>query len=150
MRSLSHARSATQGFTLVELMIAVAVIGILATLSYSSYAGYARRGRTVEALAELSTVRVRLEQYYQDNRNYGSTASVCGVTMPAGAAFTYTCNWSTGGTSQTFLVTATGRASVGMNGFVYTVDDSNSQKTTLFEGASVTANCWLKKRGETC
>lgn len=131
-------------------MITVAVVGILAAIAYPSYTDYIRRGKIVEALGELSTVRVRLEQYYQDNSNYGSTASGCGVAMPAQSSFTFTCTWGTGGTSQSFLATATGLASGGMNGFAFTVDDSNAQRTTQFDGAAVTATCWMKKRGETC
>lgn len=139
-----------RGFTLIELLVAVAVAGILAAIAYPSYAAYVRRGKIVEALAELATVRVRLEQYYQDNRNYGSTASACGVAMPTQPSFSFACSWGAGATSQSFVVTATGKAAASMNGFVYTVDDSNAQRTTQFDGTAVTATCWLKKQGESC
>lgn len=142
--SLSH------GFTLIELMITVAVIGVLAAIGYPSYTEFVRRGKIVEGLGELSVLRVRLEQYYQDNRNYGSTATACGVAMPSKPTFTFTCNWGTGATSQSFLATATGLASGGMNGFTFTVNESNTQATSEFEGSAVTATCWMKKRGETC
>lgn len=141
---------AQRGFTLIELMVAVAVVAILAAIAYPSYGDHVRRGKIVEALGQLATVRVRLEQYYQDNRNYGSTASACAVPMPSPSAFSFACSWGAGATSQTFVVTATGQASGGMNGYVYTVDDANNQRTTQFEGAAVTAGCWLKKRGESC
>jgi type IV pilus assembly protein PilE len=139
-----------RGFTLIELLVAVAVAGILAAIAYPSYAAYVRRGKIVEALAELATVRVRLEQYYQDNRNYGSTASACGVAMPTQPSFSFACSWGAGATSQSFVVTATGQPGAGMNGFVYTVDDANAQRTTQFDGVAVTATCWLKKPGESC
>jgi type IV pilus assembly protein PilE len=141
---------ASRGFTLIELTVAVAVVAILAAVAYPSYAAYVRRGKVVEALAELATVRVRLEQYYQDNRNYGSTASACGVAMPTQPSFSFACSWGPGATSQSFVVTATGLASAGMDGFVYTVDDSNNQRTTSFEGSAVSAACWLKKRSDSC
>lgn len=139
-----------RGFTLIELVVTVAIVGILAAIAYPSYAAYVRRGKIVEALAELATVRVRLEQYYQDNRNYGSTATACGVSMPAQPSFSFACSWGPGATSQSFVVTASGQAGAGMDGYTYTVDDSNTQRTTRFEGASVTAACWMKKRGESC
>lgn len=139
-----------RGFTLIELMIAVAVVGLLAALSYPSYTQYIRRGKIADALGELSTLRVRLEQYYQDNRNYGSTASTCGVALPARPPFTFSCAWGPGATAQSFLLMATGQASAGMDGYVYTVDESNAQRTTQFDGAAVTFGCWVKKRGETC
>lgn len=139
-----------RGFTLIELIVAIAIVGVLAAIAYPSYTSYVRRGKIVEALAELATVRVRLEQYYQDNRHYGSSASACGVSMPSQPSFSFTCSWGPGATSQSFVVTATGLASAGMDGYAYTVNDSNAQRTTLFEGAAVTAACWLKKPGDSC
>src|SRR5688572_11704387 len=91
-----------QGFTLMEVMITVAIVGFLASLAYPSYTQYVRRGKIVEALGELTTLRVKLEQYYQDNRNYGSSASACGVAMPSQPSFTFTCAWGAGATSQSF------------------------------------------------
>jgi type IV pilus assembly protein PilE len=148
LKSIS-ARS-ERGFTLIELMITVAIVGILASIAYPAYTQHVRRGKIVDAIGELSTMRVRLEQHYQDNRNYGSTATTCGVALPSKASFTFSCAWGAGGTSQSFVATATGKASAGMDGFVYTVDETNAQKTTEFEGAASTASCWIKKRGETC
>jgi type IV pilus assembly protein PilE len=139
-----------RGFTLIELMIAVAIVGLLATIAYPAYTQYVRRGKIVEALGELATLRVRLEQHYQDNRHYGSSASACGVSMPTQPSFTFSCTWGSSTTSQTFVATATGKASAGMDGYVFTVDDSNTQRTTQFEGAAVSATCWLKKQGESC
>jgi type IV pilus assembly protein PilE len=144
-----HGRQA--GFTLIELMIAVAIVGILAAVAYPSYREHVVRSRLAEATGTLSTTRVRLEQYYQDNRNYGSTASACGVVMPSADFFTYSCNWGAGGTSQSFLITATGNAGAGMSGYTFTVDNNNLQRTTAFVGAaSLPANCWLKRSGDSC
>ncbi|MES2936533.1 MAG: type IV pilin protein [Pseudomonadota bacterium] len=137
-----------QGFTLIELLIVVAVVGILAALVYPSYADNVRRGKIAEALGELSTLRVRLEQYYQDNRNYGSTASTCGVTQPATTSFTFSCAWGSTSSSQSFVATATGTGS--MTGFVYTVNDANTQQTTQFYGDTTTSSCWLRKKGDAC
>lgn len=142
--------SKSRGFTLIELLVAVAIVGILAAVAFPAYTQYVRRGKIVEALSELSTLRVRLEQHYQDNRNYGSTASGCSVVMPAKPSFTFTCSWGASATSQSFVAMATGVESAGMGGFVYTVDETNVQKTTEFEGAASTATCWIKKRGESC
>lgn len=141
---------AQRGFTLIELMIAVAIVAILAAIGYPSYTQYVRRGKIVEALSELATLRVRLEQYYQDNRHYGSSATACGVAMPTQPSFTFSCSWGSDATSQSFVATATGLASAGMDGYVYTVDHTNAQRTTRFDGAAVSASCWLKKGGESC
>ncbi len=139
-----------RGFTLIELMVAVAIIGILAAIAFPSYTSYVQRSRIAEATAQMSTLRVRLEQFFQDNRNFGSTAAACGIAMPAGTDFTFSCNWGPGGTSQGFLLTATGSAT-SMPGFTYTVDHNNAQRTTAFPGAAgLPAACWLKRKGDTC
>lgn len=138
------------GFTLIELMVAVAIVATLATIIYPSYVDHVRRGRIAAALGELSAMQVRLEQYYQDNGSYGSSAADCGVPVPAAAAFTFSCSWGAGGTSQSFLVRAAGDADAGMTGYVYTVDDRDEQRTVEFAGSAVGAACWLQKKGETC
>jgi type IV pilus assembly protein PilE len=145
------ARSAHAGFTLIELMITVAIIGIIAAVAYPSYSSYVQRSRLVEATGELSTTRVRLEQFFQDNRNYGSTATACGVAVPTGEFFDFTCTWGAGATSQSFLLTATGKSSTNMSGFSFTVDHNNLQRTTAFPDASgLPVNCWLRRQGQTC
>ena len=145
------ARGRQGGFTLIELMIAVAIIGIIAAVAYPQYTSYVQRSRLAEATGTLSTTRVRLEQFFQDNRNYGSTASACGVVMPTGDYFDYTCNWGAGATSQSFLLTAAGKASANMSGFTFTVDHNNLQRTTAFTGVTgLPVNCWLRRQGQTC
>lgn len=153
-RSLPVQRRDTRpnGFTLIELMITVAIVAILTSIAFPSYTDYVQRGRIAEATGELGTMRVRLEQFYQDGRpsNYGSTAVACGLAVPASPSFTYSCNWGAGGTSQSFLITATGRAAANMTGFVFTLDHANAQRTTAYPGATVPAACWLKRKGDTC
>jgi type IV pilus assembly protein PilE len=151
LRFYSTSARGERGFTLIELLITVAIVAILSAVAYPSYAAYIQRSRIADATSNLAATRVRLEQYYQDQRNYGSTASVCGVAMPTSTDFTLSCNWGTGGTSQTFTLTASGNAGSTMDGFTYTVNESNLQRTTAFPGASgLPANCWLRRKGESC
>lgn len=142
----AHGREA--GFTLIELMVAVAIVSILAAVAYPQYTAYVTRSRLAEATGTLSVTRVRMEQYFQDNRNYGGTG--CGVTMPTGDYFTYTCAWGSTSNNQSYVLTASGKASAGMDGYSYTVNQDNLQRTTAFTGATVPANCWLRRAGDTC
>ena len=133
------------GFTLIELMIAVAIVSILAAVAYPSYTSYVKRGKLAGVTGELAVMRVNLEQFYQNNRKY-SNAGACGVAVPTLESFTFVC--ALGATDQEYLVTATGSGN--MTGYAFTVDHNNEQKTTAFPGATVPANCWLKRVSDTC
>ena len=135
------------GFTLIELMIVVAIIGLLATIALPSYQDYIRRGKIGEATSELAAFRARQEQYFQDNRTYVSGGTTCGGILPSGTKyFTYTCL----GAATTYTAGATGIATEGMNGFTFTIDQNNTRQTTAFPGVSGTMNCWIYKKGESC
>ncbi|MBP1598466.1 MAG: type pilus biosis protein PilE [Acidobacteria bacterium] len=134
------------GFTLIELMMVVAIVAILASIALPSYNDYILRGKITEATATLADLRVKLEQYYQDNRNYGATPPACGVAMPALKHFTYTCTTA----GQTFTLTATGRTDDGMGDFVYTLTESNSRATTGTKWGTTSTNCWLIRKDGSC
>lgn len=139
-----------RGFTLIELIVAVAIVGILAAVGYPAYTAHIRRGKIASALSELSAFRVRLEQYYQDNRDYGSSATGCGIVLPSAKGFAFSCQWDAGGTPQSFIATATGQGSDNLSGYVYTVNNQDQQKTVTFDGANVNLSCWIQKKGDSC
>lgn len=139
-----------RGFTLVEVMVTVVIVAILAAVAIPAYNNYVMRGKIAEATTNLSSLRVSMEQYFQDNRTYQNGGVVCGATMPTSPAvryFTFTCNAPT---TTTYTITATGGPS--MNGFTYTVDQSNNKQTTAVPAGWGTApiNCWVTKPGGTC
>jgi type IV pilus assembly protein PilE len=156
---LSHIRSvhrrAAAGFTLIELMITVAIIGVLASIGYPSYVDYIRRGQLPEAFAAMADYRVKMEQYFQDYKNYGTTnGDVCanGANAPSWKSFvptnaknfTFACVV----TGTGYTITATGSTGKAI-GHVYTVNEANLQKTTQFKGATVDKSCWMI-RGNEC
>jgi type IV pilus assembly protein PilE len=144
-----------RGFTLVELMIVVAIVGILAAVAVPQYQDYVRRGSLSESFSQLADYRVKMEQYYQDNRNYGGTTCADGASAPSwktfvpnGAKnFTYACALTNSG--QGYTVTATGKTGTVSLGHVYTINQANLQTTTTFKGAAMSGkNCWLAKGSE--
>lgn len=136
-------RRTVQGFTLIELMIVVAIIGVLASIALPAYNDYVRRAALQEAFSELANWRVRMEQFYQDNRNYG--AGGCGVATPtpAAAKFNYACVTD----GQTYTLSAAGNITPA-SGHGYTVNQANQKATTSFKGASSGAQCWLVSGSE--
>ena len=144
------------GFTLIELMITVAVVAILAAIAVPSYIQYIQRGKISEAVSNLSGARLQLEKYFADNRNYG-TGGNCGVAMPSGANakyFTITCqatNIDAGGNVLGYLLKADGIG--GMTGFEYTINESNVRQSTFTSpvtGWNNSLTCWVTKKGESC
>ena len=74
----------TKGFTLVELMIAVAIVGILAAVAIPSYQNYVLKANRAEAKSMLMDAASRQEQYYMDNRTYTLDMDKLGYTVDAG------------------------------------------------------------------
>ena len=95
---MRNERSGVGGFTLIELMITVAVIGILAAVAYPSYTNYIQRGKITEATSSLSELRLRAEKWFSDNRTYqnaGGTDVGFNEVIQNAKYFTYNCTAAT-------------------------------------------------------
>ncbi|WP_460045720.1 type IV pilin protein [Pseudomonas sp. S2_H01] len=100
--------SKQRGFTLIELMIAVAIVAILVAIAYPSYTRYVQRGYRAEGLAMLNDAVARTERFYAQNNTYsGATLKTIGlvaddkVTILNSASSKYQLTFVTGSSSAT-------------------------------------------------
>ena len=142
-----------RGFTLIELMIAVAMVAVLAAIAMPSYSDYVRRGRVSEAVATLAGMRVKMEQYYQDNRNYDNACGAAGTSVapkPDNTTyFVFACPTHTG---NNYTVTATGKVGTSLEGFQYSLNQDNTRSTTMTSPSTWPSNagCWVVKKDGSC
>ena len=75
----------SRGYTLIEILVVVALIGIIATIAYPSYQGYIRSTYQAQALADLKSCSLSLEKYYANGFTYAGadTAGVCTLWSPS-------------------------------------------------------------------
>lgn len=81
-----------RGFTLVEVMIAVAIIGVLAAIAIPAYSDYQERARVYQATTDIASMSVQIEHYFQENRIYPDTLAdvkLDGIMDPWGKPYRY-------------------------------------------------------------
>ena len=96
----------SRGFTLIELMIAVAIVGILAAVAYPAYLDQIRKSRRAEAQSALMNIATRQQQMLLDSRSYAATLSALNITVPASVQANYTLSLTVDSTTVP-LFTAT-------------------------------------------
>ena len=138
-----------RGFTLIELMVTVAVIGVLTAIVMPSYTTYVARGHVTEAVSGLSDMSVKLEQFFQDNRTYvGACTAGTVAPLPATTSyFSYSCSVLS---SSAYTVNATGAGT--MSNFGYSIDQVNTHLTTSLPTGwnGVNNTCWVLKSDGSC
>jgi len=129
----------SKGFTLIELMIVVAILGILATLAYPNYTGYLQRGARAEAMTLLLDAANKQEQYFVDNREYASALADIGVPSTSGNGyFTLSVVVANGG----YTLTATAASGPVRGDTVCTTLSLNNLGIKSNTGTGSVDECW--------
>ena len=82
-------RGAVRGFTLVELMIVVAIVGILAAIAYPAYTDSVLKGKRAQARTALLELMQQQERYMTQYNSYLAFSNLSGTTTPTSAASTF-------------------------------------------------------------
>jgi type IV pilus assembly protein PilE len=135
-----------QGLTLIELMIVVAIVGVLASLAVTSYSRYVVKTNRAAAAAFVLGVANRQEQYFLDAREYAADMTTLGAAAPPEVSNNYTIATSAdnSATPPTFQVTATP-----ISGSNQAVKDTKCATLTLssagaktISGSGSVQDCW--------
>lgn len=132
-----------KGFTLIELIITVAILGILAALATSLYESQSQKQRRSDGIIALTTAQSEMEQYRSDNGIFATTGLVITSTSPKAYYTIAAPTITNGGENYTLIATAGGVQASDTNCRELIVNDLGEFKSKKSDGTAST-NCISK------
>jgi len=130
-----------KGFSLIELMIVVAVIGILAAVAYPAYQDYVIRAKRGDAMNALAAVRIAQEKYRANNTSFADSTGTLGVSALSGDGY-----WDisvASYSSSSFIITAIPNGHVDDSCEFFAVDRNGPNYSWTIAGKTIANNeCW--------
>jgi type IV pilus assembly protein PilE len=128
------------GFTLIEVLIAIVIVGILSAVAIPSYSNYVVRGRLTEAFTALSAMQPKAEEFWSNNRTYAN------LPLPTDTDnFKYTAALAV----DSYTITATGSGKTA--DFKFTIDQNGNRATPGAPAGWITStSCWVDRKGGQC
>jgi len=133
-------RDQQSGFTLIELMIVVVIVGILAAIAYPSYLSSVLKGHRAEAKAIMLNIQRDQEKHRANNTSYQANLATLGYTAPF-VDGRYTMALS-GVTATEFVITATAQATGGQNQDSSSGTSCATMTYTLSTDSYTPSACW--------
>lgn len=139
----TYARHPPAGFTLIEIMIVVAIVAILSAIAYPAYQDQVRKGRRADAMAQMLTLAQAYERFYTSNNTYaGFWATVPANERRSPASGTAYYAMTSTETATTFVITATPQAASGQNNDRCGSLGINQAGLKTKTGSAAIEECW--------
>ncbi len=130
-----------RGFTLIELMITVAVLGIIVAIGYPAYTDQMRKTRRADAKAAIMDAASKMERFYTQFGRYSGTIANVGISATSPENFYGIAATVTGAGSQTFTLTAT-RAGQQTGDVCGNFTINQAQNRNVVSASLSAAQCW--------
>ena len=140
------------GFTLLELLIVIAIIGILSGIALPAYKDYTQQGRLAAAASTLSTLANQLESHYLETRRYSNEQDLCNLMDSSDDYFNYTCTLQNNSDQQYLLSASSTNNLSASKTFVLGLNEQGVKNTRIVIGSNVTDEfpCWILSSSGAC